>query len=97
MLVGEEGMLKPVEKFIIGDMVPHDALDALSKHTLLIVPANREGLVMTALLGNMLETDSVQNVSAIIFTGGKKPHERVLKLVEKTAALLLTGLNLNET
>ena len=33
---------------MIGDMMPHDALDHISKNTLMIVPGNREGLVLTA-------------------------------------------------
>ena len=74
--------LTPVEKCVIGDMVPHDVLNSVNKNTLLIVPANREGLIMTAICGNMLEQNNESKISAIIFTGGKKPHEKVLKIIQ---------------
>ena len=77
------GFLRRVEKCLIGDMVPHDALNALSTNTLLIIPANREGLIMTALCGNLLDNHASNYVSGIIFTGGKKPHGRVLDFIEQ--------------
>ena len=65
-------------------MVPHDALTKLKHHTLFIVPANREGLVMAALCGNLLDSEVVYFVSGIIFTGGKTPHKRILDLIKRT-------------
>ena len=70
-------------------MLPHDALDAFSVNTLLIVPANREGLVMTALCGNMLGSEVIYYVSGIVFTGGIKPHPKILNLIKRTQIPLL--------
>jgi dethiobiotin synthase len=75
--------MHPVEKFVIGDMVPHDALNHLQKNTLLIVPANREGLIMAAICGNILGMNEENKVTAIMFTGGKKPHGKVLRLIQQ--------------
>ncbi len=88
-LSSKTGFSNRVEKCLIGDMVPHDALSQLEPNTLLIVPANREGLVMAALCGNLLDSEVVYFVSGIIFTGGKNPHERILNLIKRTHIPLL--------
>ncbi len=89
LLSGKEGLSNLVEKFVIGDMLPHDALDAFSINTLLIVPANQEGLIMTALCGNMLGTKVIYYVSGIIFSGGIKPHPKIMNLIKHTQIPLL--------
>ena len=78
------GFSNRVENCLIGDMVPHDALTQLKPNTLFIVPANREGLIMAALVGNLLDSEVDYFVSGIFFTGGKVPHERVLNLIKRT-------------
>jgi len=82
-LIDTDNNLTPVEKCVIGDMVPHDALNNIKPKTLLIVPANREGLIMTAICGNILQLTDENKVSAIIFTGGKRPHDKVLRLIQQ--------------
>jgi dethiobiotin synthase len=81
---GDFGLNNTVNKCIIGDMIPHDALDCFVPGTMLIVPANREGLIMSVLCGNLLDTDVVFYVNAIIFTGNRYPHEKVLTLIKRT-------------
>lgn len=85
----KDGFNNRVEKCLIGDMVPHDALSKLEPNTLLIVPANREGLVTAALCGNFLEQDKNCYVSGIVFTGGKTPHDRILNLIKRTQIPLM--------
>ena len=62
---------------MIGDMMPHNALDHISRNTLMIVPGNREGLVLTALCENLL-TQGPHLVSGIVFTNGVKLIRRFL-------------------
>ena len=57
LLSSKVGYSNKVEKCVVGDMVPHDALSQLEPNTLFIVPANREGLVMAALCGNLLDSE----------------------------------------
>lgn len=84
-LISGEGSLKNVvEKFVIGDRLPHNALDSFASNTLLIVPATREGLIMTALCGNLIEGDLSYSVSAMIFTDGTRPHERIFDILKRT-------------
>ncbi|RAP33246.1 hypothetical protein DID77_03395 [Candidatus Marinamargulisbacteria bacterium SCGC AG-439-L15] len=89
VLSGKKGLNNCVEKFIIGDMSPHFALDRFSKNTLMIVPGNREGLILTGLCENMLRTTGPRMVSGIIFTNGIKPHPKILELLSKTRIPLL--------
>ena len=83
VLAGKEKLLNKVGKIIIGDMVPHDLISMLKPNTVLIVPANREGLIMTALSGSLLDIKTKDFLSGLIFTDGKKPHKKVLALVKK--------------
>ena len=84
LLSGANGLHNPVEKVVIGAMEPHDALDYLVQNTLLIVPGNREGLIMTALFGNMLQTKTNFSVSGIVFTAGIRPNQKILDLIRQT-------------
>ena len=79
--ISDNGENNIIEKFMIGDMMPHDALDHISKNTLMIVPGNREGLVLTALCENLV-TKSNHLVSGIVFTNGIKPHSKILDLLK---------------
>ncbi len=80
----DEKLWNRVDHCVIGDMVPHDILDILKPHSVLIVPANQEGLIMTALSGDLLHANATDRVSAIVFTGGQKPHPKLLDLIEHT-------------
>ncbi|NQY73998.1 MAG: hypothetical protein HRT90_04465, partial [Candidatus Margulisbacteria bacterium] len=85
----KDSLQNVVRKFVIGDMQPHNALDAFTENTLLIVPGNREGLILTALIGNMLENNVVYYVSGIVFTNGIRPHQKLLDLIYRTNIPLL--------
>lgn len=76
-------MQNKVEHCVIGDMVPHDALNCLSENTLLIVPANREGLIMSVLCSSLLDASDQPMLSGIVFTGGRRPHQKVLNMIRR--------------
>ena len=84
LLSSRVGYSNRIKKFIIGDTVPHELLTSLTPNSLLIVPANRESLIMTALCGSLLESDINYHVSGIVLTGGTMPHESVLTLIKRT-------------
>ncbi len=81
LLSGQSALSNKVSAFIIGAMLPHDAMDYLTEDTLLILPANREDLIMMALCGAMLGEQVSYRVSAIIFTGGIRPDKRMMNLI----------------
>ncbi|MEK9656917.1 MAG: AAA family ATPase [bacterium] len=84
ILSGEEKLLNKIDHVIIGDMNPHDIFDALMENTLLIVPSNREGLIMTALLDKINRKDKNKYLSGIIFTGNERPKSDVIKIIKET-------------
>ncbi|NBV83665.1 hypothetical protein EBR57_06045, partial [bacterium] len=90
LLSGRDHLDRTVGNFVIGDMRPHDALDYFKGDTLLICPGNREELVMTALCGQFLETDISYNVSAIIFTAGLRPHDKMMNLIRSSDIPMMT-------
>lgn len=84
LLSGQERLGNIVARFIIGDMLPHEALDYFTGNTLLIIPGNREELILTALSGYILGTTEAPPISAIIFTCGICPHPRIMNLLKRT-------------
>lgn len=84
ILYGEKYLSNKVGTALIGAMAAHDALDYFGEDTLLIVPGNREGIVMTALFGSLIESKTNFSISGIVFTGGIRPNPKVLSLLEHT-------------
>jgi BioD-like phosphotransacetylase family protein len=76
-------LMQHVDHCVIGDMVPHDALNSMSENSLLIVPANREGLIMSTLAGMLLDETGSTKLSGIVFTNGKRPHPKVMQMVKR--------------
>ena len=84
VLYGQDYLSNKAGTVLIGAMAAHDALDYFGEETLLIVPGNREGIVMTALFGNLIESKTHFSISGIVFTGGIQPNKKVLSLLEHT-------------
>ncbi len=84
LLSGKGGLHNMVAHFIIGDMLPHEALDYFTGNTLFIVPGNREEMILAALSGHILGTSIEPPISGIVFTGGHKPHPKIMALLEQT-------------
>ena len=89
IISGQSGMDNIIEKFMIGDMTPHNALDKMAHNTLMIVPGNREGLILTALCENMLRKGNDHQISGIVFTDNIKPHDKIIELLKTTGIPLL--------
>ena len=83
-LTGDVGLYNRVEQVMVGDMVPHDALDSLLPKTLLVVPANREGLIMTTLCESVLSSGVVSSISGIVFTNSHRPHGKIFDLIKRS-------------
>ena len=89
LLCGEEYLSNQINKVVIGAMLPHDAMDYFTEDTLLIVPANREDLIITALCSRLMTPKPHYDVSAIILTGGIGPHPKILELVKQSKIPLM--------
>lgn len=89
VLPGKGRLQNTVSHFIIGDMLPHEALDYFTGNTLLIVPGNREELILAALSGHILGQSIHPPISGIVFTGGRKPHPKLGALLTQTSIPLV--------
>ncbi len=89
VLSNGHGLNNMVKKFMIGDMMPHYALDKFTDGTLMIVPGNREGVILTALTEHLMKDEIKKQVSGIIFTDDVAPHPKILSLLQKTNIPLL--------
>ena len=89
VLYGEAYLNNKAGTVLIGAMAAHDAIDYFGEETLLIVPGNREGIIMTALFGMLIESKTNFSISGIVFTGGIQPNPKVLTLLEHTKVPVL--------
>lgn len=85
LLYGEEdAMSNSIGKFVIGDMQPHAAVDVFTNNALVIVPGNRDGIIVTALFGSLFKSGTTTNVAGIIFTEGIRPHAKIMELIKQS-------------
>ena len=83
LICGKKGLNNVVERFVIGDVIAHEALDHLAGGTLLIVPGNREDFIFSVLSGWVLGITQRYHISGIIATYGKKPPKKVIEIIER--------------
>ena len=79
---GEEFLQKRVLNILVGAMEPYHALAHFAPHSLIIVPGDREDIILAVIAGESV-LDSYYEVSGIILTGGLWPHQGVLKLMKQ--------------
>jgi BioD-like phosphotransacetylase family protein len=84
LVTGHRGLMNVVEKMVIGAMPPHQALDYLTRGTLLITPGTRDDLILAAMSSCFLDASRSPCVAGMILTGGTPPQPNILELVEKT-------------
>lgn len=84
LVSGHRGLTNPVEKMVIGAMPPHQALDYLTRGTLLITPGTRDDLILAAMSSCLLDASRTPCVAGMILTGGTPPQPNILDLVERT-------------
>ncbi|RLE09875.1 hypothetical protein DRJ00_03045 [Candidatus Aerophobetes bacterium] len=82
VLYGEKFLQRKVVKILVTAMEPHHALSHFAPHSLIIVPGDREDILLAVIAsGRILGGDC--EVAGVILTGGLLPHEGVLKLMKK--------------
>lgn len=84
LISGHRGLHNTVEKMVIGAMPPHQALEYLTRGTLLITPGTRDDLILAAMSSCLLDPSRDPCVAGMILTGGTPPQPSILELVEKT-------------
>lgn len=90
LICGKKGLNRVVERFVIGDVIAHEALDYFCGGTLLIIPGNREDIIFSALSGWVLGVTKNYHISGIIATYGKIPSRRVIEIIDRANIPLIT-------
>lgn len=84
---GYDRLANPVAEVLIGAMTPHNAISHVHDKTLLIVPGDRDDLVLAIVSMDLLRND--MQLSGIVFTGGLRPQPQTMDLVLRTGIPVL--------
>ncbi len=79
VLQGEELLHLHVASFTIAAMQLRNLLPRIKHRTLIVTPGDREDVIATCLAA--VASDSVENISGMLLTGGLKPEESIWKLI----------------
>lgn len=82
ILNGCDRLVNPIADVIIGAMTPNHCLTYVWDKTLLIVPGDRDDVVLAAVTMVLLRKDI--ELSGIVFTGGLRPQPETMDLVCRT-------------
>lgn len=80
ILLGEQLMTKYAERFDVGAMQLRNYLERVEENSLIITPGDRADIVMGAFQANA--STNYPSISGLILTGGIKPEEPILRLIE---------------
>ena len=79
---GHDRLANPVAEVLIGAMTPHNAISHVRDKMLLIVPGDRDDVVLAIVSMDLLRKD--MQLSGIVFTGGLMPQPQTMDLVCRT-------------
>ena len=82
VLNGGEYLTNAIAEIVIGAMTPHNALKYIRDKTLLIVPGDRDDVVLAVMSMQLLRKGV--HLSGIVFTGGLQPQPQTMDLVRRT-------------
>ena len=80
LLFGADQLTNPVDHFINGSMQVPNFLMRLQENVLIITPGDRADLILTALQAHM--SANYPRVAGLVLTGGYRPEDSVLRLIE---------------
>jgi len=80
---GEQHLDNAIALVVIGAMTPHNALNFIRDRSLLIVPGDRDDLVLAAASLYVLRDDI--HLAGILFTGGILPQPQTIDLLKRTS------------
>jgi len=89
ILYGEKYLHKKVVNILVGAMEPYHALEYILPQSLVIVPGDREDIILAIVAGSKSEIEDGFEIAGMVFTGGLKPHQRILKLVKNCSFSIL--------
>lgn len=80
VLFGEAHINNQAGNFSVGAMQLHNYLTHIKENGLVITPGDRADIILGALQANI--SDNYPSISGIVLTGGLKPEESIIKLIE---------------
>ncbi len=81
VLANPDRLTNTAEKVLIGAMAPHDMISHFQPNTVLVVPGNRDDVIMTALYTSLLPQKFDFNISGMIFTGNIRPNYKIFEMI----------------
>jgi len=93
---GHDRLSSPIAQVLVGAMTPHNALAYIRDESLLIVPGDRDDLVLAVVSMHLLRDDV--RLSGIVFTGGLQPSPETMDLLSRIdVPVLFVGTGTYET
>jgi len=89
VLHGEEYLGNRVVNILVAAMEPYHALSFIRPKSLVIVPGDREDIMLGIIAGHMSKIEDDFEVEGIILTGGLIPHDKVLRLIRSSSLPVL--------
>lgn len=84
VLSAEDSLSVHIHTAIIGATSPHRLIDFFGEGVLVIVPGDRDDLILAAISSGVAGQSSAPGVSAMCITSGILPHENILRLVRRS-------------
>ncbi len=85
ILHGEEFLENRVVNILVAAMEPYHALSFIRPKSLVIVPGDREDIILGIIAGHMSKIEDDFEVKGMILTGGLIPHDKVLRLIRSSS------------
>lgn len=89
ILHGEEFLENTVVNILVAAMEPYHALSFIRPKSLVIVPGDREDIILGIIAGHMSKIEDDFEVEGMILTGGLIPHDKVLSLIRSSSLPVL--------
>ncbi|MCX8052570.1 MAG: AAA family ATPase [Armatimonadetes bacterium] len=82
VLNGERSLSNTTARVVVGAMTPPNALKYIEDKTLLVVPGDRDDVVLAVMSMHLLSRDV--RLSGVVFTGGIRPQPQTMELLRRT-------------
>jgi len=93
VLCGEEYLDKKVVNILVAAMEPYHALGHIKFHSLVIVPGDRDDIILAIIAGSKSEIEDSFEVAGMVLTGGFAPHVKIRRLMKSCNFSILTSEN----
>ena len=84
IIAGEEFRHTHVNNFVVGAMSVRHMLEYIKGKTFLIVPGDREDVILAAISSGMLDNDSENRICGILITAFISPNKKIMNLIKSS-------------